>query len=202
VQKLILRVLALVIIGCSFLLVVPHHHHHTQHVAATPTAAATRTDHFARASRSFDRPAIDMQKLKAMQARRLAHLDHLRFQAHLRAVRRAEAQAAAAQAAAQAAAARQVAITPSPAAPAPTYSSSGHNWDGVAQCESGGNWHINTGNGYYGGLQFSLSTWQSMGGSGLPSDASRETQIAIAERVLAAVHGNWQSQWPVCGRYL
>ena len=56
-------------------------------------------------------------------------------------------------------------------------------WDAIAQCESGGNWATNTGNGYYGGLQFSLGTWQAYGGSGLPSNASRETQIAIATKV-------------------
>lgn len=78
-------------------------------------------------------------------------------------------------------------------------SSSGLNWDALAECESGGNWSINTGNGYYGGLQFSLSTWQANGGSGLPSDASRETQIAIAEK-LYAVSGS--SPWPTCGGLL
>ena len=65
-------------------------------------------------------------------------------------------------------------------------------WDKIAQCESGGNWSINTGNGYYGGLQFSLATWQSVGGSGLPSDASREEQIKRAE-ILQARSG-W-GQW-------
>ena len=55
-------------------------------------------------------------------------------------------------------------------------------WDRLAQCESGGNWAINTGNGYYGGLQFSLGTWQAYGGTGLPSQHSRETQIAIATK--------------------
>jgi LysM repeat protein len=70
------------------------------------------------------------------------------------------------------------------------------NWDAVAQCESGGNWGINTGNGYYGGLQFSPSTWSANGGSGSAANASREEQIRVAENVL-------QSQgigaWPVCG---
>ncbi len=70
------------------------------------------------------------------------------------------------------------------------------NWDAVAACESGGNWSINTGNGYYGGLQFNLGTWQSNGGAGSPHAASREEQIRVAENVL-------QSQgigaWPVCG---
>jgi len=70
-------------------------------------------------------------------------------------------------------------------------------WDKIAQCESGGNWSINTGNGYYGGLQFSASTWSAYGGSGSASNASREQQIAVAERVLAAQ--GWGA-WPVCSR--
>lgn len=70
-------------------------------------------------------------------------------------------------------------------------------WDKIAQCESGGNWGINTGNGYYGGLQFSPSTWRAYGGSGSASGASREEQIAVAERVLAAQ--GWGA-WPVCSR--
>jgi hypothetical protein len=70
-------------------------------------------------------------------------------------------------------------------------------WDRVAQCESGGNWGTNTGNGYYGGLQFSASTWRAYGGSGSASSASREQQIAVAERVLSAQ--GWGA-WPVCSR--
>ena len=58
---------------------------------------------------------------------------------------------------------------------------SGSVWDKIAECESGGNWHINTGNGYYGGLQFSAATWRSVGGPGLPHEHSRETQIKYAE---------------------
>lgn len=54
-------------------------------------------------------------------------------------------------------------------------------WDKIAQCESGGDWHINTGNGYYGGLQFSLQTWHSVGGEGRPDQASRAEQIKRAE---------------------
>ena len=68
-------------------------------------------------------------------------------------------------------------------------------WDQVAQCESGGNWQINTGNGYYGGLQFSLATWRANGGVGMPHQASREQQIAVAERVQAAQ--GWGA-WPAC----
>ena len=76
----------------------------------------------------------------------------------------------------------------------------GVNWDAVAACESGGNWHTATGNGYYGGLQFSLGTWHAYGGSGLPSSASRETQIAIATKVRDASGG--YGAWPGCAAKL
>ncbi|MCR6484288.1 transglycosylase family protein [Amycolatopsis sp. OK19-0408] len=71
------------------------------------------------------------------------------------------------------------------------------NWDAIAQCESSGNWNTNTGNGYYGGLQFSQSTWKAYGGTGSASGASREQQIAVAERVL---QGQGIGAWPVCGK--
>ncbi|WP_067716109.1 transglycosylase family protein [Nocardia yamanashiensis] len=74
-----------------------------------------------------------------------------------------------------------------------------HDWDGVAQCESGGNWGINTGNGYYGGLQFSQSTWAANGGAGSAHNASKEEQIRVAENVLAT---QGVGAWPVCGQYL
>lgn len=77
--------------------------------------------------------------------------------------------------------------------------SDGSVWDQIAACESGGNWAINTGNGYYGGLQFSLRSWQGVGGSGLPSDASREEQIARAE-MLQSRQG-WGA-WPACSAKL
>lgn len=70
------------------------------------------------------------------------------------------------------------------------------NWDAVAACESGGNWAINTGNGYYGGLQFTLGTWQSNGGSGSPHLASREEQIRVANNVLQT---QGIGAWPACG---
>lgn len=104
---------------------------------------------------------------------------------------------------------------PAPApAPAPTQTSSsgsgqsapadtsGLNWDAVAQCESGGNWHINTGNGFYGGLQFDYSTWLANGGGAYAPRAdlaTREQQIAVANRLYAA---RGSSPWPVCGAYL
>ncbi|MFC6093232.1 transglycosylase family protein [Saccharothrix sp. BKS2] len=70
------------------------------------------------------------------------------------------------------------------------------NWDAVAACESGGNWSINTGNGYYGGLQFLPSTWTANGGSGMPHQASRAEQIRVAENVLRT---QGIGAWPVCG---
>ncbi|MFC5995891.1 transglycosylase family protein [Pseudonocardia hispaniensis] len=72
-------------------------------------------------------------------------------------------------------------------------------WDRLAQCESSGNWAINTGNGFSGGLQFTPSTWRAFGGTGLAHNASREQQIAVAERVLA-VQG-WGA-WPACSSKL
>ncbi|MEU9054245.1 transglycosylase family protein [Streptomyces sp. NPDC048384] len=72
-------------------------------------------------------------------------------------------------------------------------------WDAVAQCEAGGNWSINTGNGYYGGLQFSASTWAAYGGTAYASTADQATkaqQIEIAEKVLA---GQGKGAWPHCG---
>ena len=68
----------------------------------------------------------------------------------------------------------------------------------LASCESGGNWAINTGNGYYGGLQFNLGTWRAYGGTSRPDLVSREQQIAIAEKVRAASGG--YGAWPVCGK--
>ncbi|MBW3602291.1 MAG: transglycosylase family protein [Actinobacteria bacterium] len=72
-------------------------------------------------------------------------------------------------------------------------------WNRLARCESGGNWRINTGNGYYGGLQFSLSSWRAVGGRGYPHRASKATQIAMAERLLA--RQGWGA-WPACSSAL
>ena len=80
-----------------------------------------------------------------------------------------------------------------------TASSSGVNWVAIAACESGDNWSANTGNGFYGGLQFSEQTWLAYGGGQYASSANRATegqQIAVAERVLA---GQGIGAWPVCG---
>ena len=77
-----------------------------------------------------------------------------------------------------------------------------HDWSGVAQCESSGNWSINTGNGYYGGLQFSSPTWLGHGGGEFAPRAdvaSPAQQIAVAERVLLT---QGVGAWPTCGRHL
>jgi hypothetical protein len=87
-------------------------------------------------------------------------------------------------------------------APVPASSGNGLNWDAVAQCESGGNWHINTGNGFYGGLQFDYSTWLAYGGGAYAPRAdlaSRDEQIAVATRLYNA---RGSSPWPVCGANL
>lgn len=72
-------------------------------------------------------------------------------------------------------------------------------WDRLAQCESGGNWSISTGNGYYGGLQFALGSWRAAGGSGYPHHHSREDQIRVAENLLAMQ--GWGA-WPTCSRII
>ena len=92
-------------------------------------------------------------------------------------------------------------LAPAAAAPAPprvvTYAGDSV-WDDLARCESGGNWAINSGNGYYGGLQFSLGTWQQYGGAefaAYPHQATREEQIIVAERLHAA---RGYAPWPAC----
>ncbi|MFC9329595.1 transglycosylase family protein [Kitasatospora sp. NPDC057015] len=77
---------------------------------------------------------------------------------------------------------------------------SASTWDAVARCESGGNWSINTGNGFYGGLQFTAGTWRAYGGTAYApqaNQASRAQQIAVAEKVLAS---QGPGAWPVCSR--
>src|SRR6201990_3200621 len=88
-----------------------------------------------------------------------------------------------------------LAIAPMTASSATANAASG-DWDAIAQCESGGNWSTNTGNGMYGGLQFKPSTWAANGGAGSPATASREEQIRVAENVLQT---QGLSAWPGCG---
>ena len=82
---------------------------------------------------------------------------------------------------------------------APASAAGAHNWDGVAACESGGNWAINTGNGFRGGLQFTDSTYAAYGGTGSANNATKAEQIRVAENVLA---GQGVGAWPVCGARL
>ena len=86
------------------------------------------------------------------------------------------------------------------AAPPPPAGGAGVNWDAIAACESGGNWYINTGNGYYGGLQFAQGSWEGAGGlqyAPRADLASREQQIATA--VVLSNGGSNLGHWPVCG---
>src|SRR5918997_2370815 len=86
--------------------------------------------------------------------------------------------------------------------PAQAFAATTHNWTGVAECESGGDWSINTGNGYYGGLQFNQSTWAAYGGTALAPRADLATpaqQVEIAEKVLT---GQGVGAWPTCGKHL
>ena len=92
-----------------------------------------------------------------------------------------------------------VALTATSANAAVPGSTATNVWDSLAQCESSGNWAINTGNGYAGGLQFSPSTWAAYGGTGSAANASREQQIAVAERVQA---GQGWGAWPACSAKL
>jgi LysM repeat protein len=86
-----------------------------------------------------------------------------------------------------------------PAAPRPSAAVGGTVWDRLAQCESGGNWATNTGNGYSGGLQFAPGTWQANGGTGSAHNASRAEQIRVAQRVQASQ--GWGA-WPACSAKL
>jgi LysM repeat protein len=111
---------------------------------------------------------------------------------------RATAAASAAPATTAAPASAPAAQTTQVASPAPA-SSGGVNWSAIAACESGGNWGASTGNGFYGGLQFTQQTWLAYGGGQYAPSANLATpaeQIAVAERVLA---GQGIGAWPVCG---
>lgn len=81
----------------------------------------------------------------------------------------------------------------------PTTASNNSVWNNLAQCESSGNWSINTGNGFYGGLQFTLSSWDAVGGTGYPNQASQSEQILLAQK-LQAIQG-WGA-WPACSAKL
>lgn len=90
------------------------------------------------------------------------------------------------------------AAAPLVAVAAPSHAATLSTWNRLAQCESSGRWHINTGNGYYGGLQISSSTWRAYGGhryAALPNRASKAQQIRVGERIK---NGQGWGAWPVC----
>jgi hypothetical protein len=141
-------------------------------------------------------------RVAQLRASRAQHRRRL----HAIAVREAaQARARAAAAARQAALRHARMLATRRAAAAPRLSSAGV-WDRVAGCESGGNWHANTGNGYYGGLQFAAGTWRSYGGLAFAARAdlaTREDQIVVAHRVnttgWAGDAPEGPDAWPVCG---
>jgi len=142
-----------------------------------------------RADRSLEREKIQERRARA-EARAEAQAER---KAERKAARQAERRAEA-EAAARAQAQRETSVAPSV--------SNGSVWDQLAGCESGGNWSINTGNGYYGGLQFSQSTWEGVGGLSYAPRAdlaSREQQIAAAEVLLKS--SGWGA-WPACSAQL
>ena len=178
--------------------------------AAAPEGSASRVASSQPARTAVDSYGLTQSALQLAQVR--THVVKMDLRKRGADARRADARraaarrAAAAQRAAERAAARQAAQQqPTAAASAPSQSpqpppaSGAVNWDAIAQCESGGNWSINTGNGYYGGLQFSQQTWEANGGltyAPRADLASRAAQIAVAEKVYAA---GGLGAWPVCG---
>lgn len=91
-------------------------------------------------------------------------------------------------------------LTPVVAISAPADAASDRTWNRLARCESGGRWHIDTGNGYYGGLQISKSTWDGYGGrrfARFPDNATRRQQIRVAERIQ---NGQGWGAWPTCSQ--
>jgi hypothetical protein len=175
--------------------------------AAAPEGSASRVASSQPARAAVDSYGLTQSALQLAQVR--AHVVKVDLRKRGAEARRADARraaarrAAAAQRAAERAAARQAAQQQPTAAPAPSQApppaSGAVNWDAIAQCESGGNWSINTGNGYYGGLQFTQQTWEAYGGLSYAPRAdlaSRAAQIAVAEKVYAA---GGLGAWPVCG---
>jgi len=155
-----------------------------------PKQAKQRTQDISQTSR-------DIERISIIEKRRR---ERAKAKAEAQAQREAEAaQRAEAEAAAQAQAQQQQESVAQSQAPS---SASGSVWDRLASCESGGNWSINTGNGYYGGLQFSQSTWEGVGGTRYAPRAdlaSREQQIAAAEVLLKS--SGWGA-WPACSSQL
>jgi hypothetical protein len=143
--------------------------------------------------------SMTIPEQQAAQAQQVAQAQASALQQQAAAQQQAAQQAQQAQQQAAAQAAAQQAAQQQQAAAATAPSSLGGDFAALRQCESGGNYSDNTGNGYYGAYQFSESTWQGMGYSGLPSDASPAQQDQVAEQLQA--EQGW-SPWPSCSAQL
>ncbi len=161
-----------------------------QQQQAAQAQQAAQQQQAAQAQQAAQQQAAQQQAAQAQQAAQQQAAQQQAAQQQLQ-----QLQAAQAQQAAKAAQAQQAAQS----APAPAASSTSDDFARLRQCESGGNYSDNTGNGYYGAYQFSESTWQGMGFSGLPSDASPGQQDQAAEQLQA--QDGW-SPWPSCSAQL
>jgi Transglycosylase-like domain len=136
-------------------------------------------------------PRADVQRGGALSARESALMASVESGAEAVAGRPADAPAAVTMEA-------TLVVIPTAAPPRVVTYDGNTVWDALAKCESSGNWAINTGNGYYGGLQFSLGTWNGYGGAAFaeyPHEATRQEQIIVAERLRAA---RGYAPWPAC----
>jgi flagellar biosynthesis GTPase FlhF len=165
--------------------------------ASSPSDATLNGYSVALASLTVPLQAAQQQTAQAQQAAQQQQAAQAQQAAQQQAAQQQlqQQQAAQTQQAAQAAQAQQAAQP----APAPAASSTSDDFARLRQCESGGNYSDNTGNGYYGAYQFSESTWQGMGYSGLPSDASPAQQDQVAEQLQA--QDGW-GPWPSCSAQL
>lgn len=172
-----------------------------QETAIAESSQTTATSHLAQR-------AISAERASRSKGARLGSADleervreHQRQEAEKKAQEEARraAEEKKRQEAAAAAAAKKKALKKAPAASKPNYSGGNTVWDRLAKCEAGGNWSINTGNGYYGGLQFSLSSWRGVGGSGYPHQASKAEQIKRGQ--ILQSRGGW-GHWPACSKKL
>ena len=182
--------------------------HRKEKAAAEAKQAAEEAAAEKEAARKAAAERAKRQELEAAEADRAAKIAKAQKAAAARRAEEADQDPEAAEATPSdadrliAAAAEARASAGSTAAPAPAPAASapiGEPWASLAHCESTGNWAINTGNGYYGGLQFSLSTWRAFGGQGMPHENSPQAQIEVAKRVQASQ--GWGA-WPACTRKL
>lgn len=157
----------------------------------TALAEQAKAHEYAAHLAKIETEAANAAKIQAETERDAANLRALAAQQEAETAKKAKA-------ARDAAKAQAAKAAPAPSSNAPAVAG-GSDWDRLAQCESGGNWAINSGNGYYGGIQFSLSSWRGVGGTGYPHEHSREEQIKRGEMLRA--QGGWR-HWPACSKKL